>query len=53
MVVRNILGAITSTVTINGITILRLEPLGSPNPIGYDDVDRPRFTANLQAHILP
>lgn len=50
---RNILGGITSSISLSGLTIIRLEPLGIPNPIGYDPVDRPRFTVNFQAHIQP
>lgn len=28
--------------------VVRIQPIGIPNPIGYDDVERPRFTINLQ-----
>jgi hypothetical protein len=48
--IRNILGAITSTTSLSGISVLRIEPLGLPNPIGYDQVERPRFTTNFQVH---
>lgn len=30
--------------------VIRIETLGVPNPIGYDDVNRPRFTMNFQVH---
>jgi hypothetical protein len=48
---RNILGSVTKTTDMSGISVLRLEPLGIPNPTGYDDVDRPKFTCNFQTHI--
>jgi len=53
LVLRNIMGSITSQTTLSNLVILRLEPTGVPNPIGYDQVDRPRFTVNFQAHIQP
>ena len=31
--------------------VVRIESLGIPNPIGYDDVERPKFTMNFQFHI--
>jgi hypothetical protein len=31
--------------------VARIESLGVPNPTGYDDVERPKFTANFQFHI--
>jgi len=48
---RNIIGGVTKTTEMNGVFVLRLEPQGIPNPTGYDEVDRPKFTVNFQAHI--
>lgn len=48
---RNILGAITKTTDLSGVSVLRVEPMGIPNPTGYDEVDRPRFTCNFQTTI--
>lgn len=31
--------------------VARIESLGVPNPIGYDDVERPKFTMNFQFHV--
>ena len=45
---RNILGSITKTTDLSGVSVLRMEPLGMPNPTGFDEVDRPRFTCNFQ-----
>lgn len=28
--------------------VIRIEPLGTPNPLGYDQVERPRFSMNFQ-----
>ena len=44
---RNLLGAVTGTVEIDGLSILRIEPMGLPNPIGWDETDRPKFTVNF------
>jgi hypothetical protein len=52
IVIRNILGSIVGSTVIDGVTIMRLEPLGTPNYTGYDEVDRPKFTQNFQA-MLP
>jgi hypothetical protein len=51
IVIRNILGAVVGTTSLSGISVLRIEPLGLPNPMGPDQVERPRFTINFQAHI--
>jgi len=48
---RKILGGITKTTDLSGVSVLRVEPTGIPNPIGYDEVDRPRFTCNFQTYI--
>ena len=53
VLIQQVLGAIVGTTTINGVTILRMEPLGSPNPLAYDDADRPRFTINFQVTQKP
>jgi hypothetical protein len=45
---RNLLGAITTRQTIDGINLLRIAPQGIPNPMPYDEVKRPRFTTNFQ-----
>lgn len=50
LAIRKILGAITSTTSLSGISVLRIEPLGLPNPLDYDQVERPRFTTNFQVH---
>lgn len=52
-VIRHILGGITSTQYLWGVQVLRIEPLGMPNPVGYDQVERPRFSINFQVHIAP
>lgn len=31
--------------------VTRIEPLGIPNPIGYDELERPRFTMNFEIHV--
>jgi Bacteriophage minor capsid protein len=31
--------------------VIRIEPLGIPNPTGYDNIERPRFTMNFQVHL--
>jgi Bacteriophage minor capsid protein len=51
--IQNVLGAIVGTQIIDGVTILRMQPLGSPNPLQYDDADRPRFTINFQVTQQP
>jgi hypothetical protein len=48
---RKIFGTITKTVELSGVSVLRMEPLGIPNPTGFDEVDRPRFTCNFQTYI--
>jgi len=50
-VIRNILGAITYRVTIDGVNILRIEPMGVPNYMAFDEVNRPRFSSNFQVMI--
>lgn len=50
--IRSLLGAITNT-TLSSIAILRVEPIGSVNPLGPDENDRPLVTVNFQVHVLP
>lgn len=50
--IRALLGAITNT-TLSQVAILRVEPVGSVNPIGPDENDRPLVTVNFQVHVLP
>lgn len=48
--VRNALGGFQSpSASMPGV--IRIEPLGTPNPTGFDQVNRPRFTVNFQIHL--
>lgn len=48
--VRNALaGFQTPSASLPGV--IRIEPLGTPNPTGFDQVNRPRFTLNFQIHL--
>ena len=31
--------------------VIRIEPLGVPNPMPYDEVERPQFTMNFEVHV--
>ena len=50
-VVRNILGAVTTRVTLSGVNVLRIEPMGVPNYMAFDEVNRPRFSNNFEVTI--
>lgn len=50
--IRALLGAVTGA-TLSGISVLRIAPIGSVNPIGPDENDRPLVTVNFQVHVLP
>jgi len=47
LAVRDVLGAVVSTTTMSGLSILRIQPSGTPNATGYDESDRPKFTINF------
>jgi len=47
------MGAFTSITTLDGLTILRAEPTSAPNPLPYDDANRPKFTINFQVTVAP
>jgi hypothetical protein len=46
-VIRNLLASITD-VTISGVHVLRIEPMGSVNPLGIDPKQRPLLSANFR-----
>jgi len=46
-VIRNLLASVTD-VTISGVTVLRIEPMGSVNPLGIDPKQRPLLSANFR-----
>lgn len=48
--IRILLSGLTN-VTISSTNILRVASVGSIIPLGLDDKDRPRFTANFQVHV--
>lgn len=50
--IRGILGAVTQT-TLSGITVLRIRPTGSVNPLGPDENDRPMISVNFEVMVLP
>jgi Bacteriophage minor capsid protein len=50
--IRALLGAVAS-VTLSGIVVLRIRPLGSVNSLGPDGNDRPLVTVNFEAFVLP
>lgn len=50
--IRTLLGAVTGA-SLSGISVLRIEPIGSVNPLGPDENDRPLVTVNFQVHVLP
>jgi len=49
---RALVGAITDT-TLSGIRIMRIRPVGSVNPLGPDQNDRPLVSVNFEAMVLP
>lgn len=46
-VIRNLLASITD-VTISNVQILRIEPMGSVNPLGVDPKQRPLLSVNFR-----
>jgi hypothetical protein len=48
--IRDLLAALTD-VTISSTKVLRVASLGSTIPLGLDDKDRPRISANFQAYV--
>jgi hypothetical protein len=46
-VIRNLLASITD-VTISGVNVLRIEPMGSVNPLGVDPKQRPLLSVNFR-----
>jgi hypothetical protein len=46
-VIRNLLASITD-VTISGVKVLRIEPMGSVNPLGIDPKQRPLLSVNFR-----
>lgn len=50
--IRSLLGAVTGQ-TLSGMYVLRIAPLGSVNPIGPDENDRPLVTVNFQVALVP
>jgi hypothetical protein len=46
-VIRNLLASITD-VTISGVHVLRIEPMGSVNPLGIDSKQRPLLSVNFR-----
>jgi len=46
--IRNVLGGFVVPDATYFPHVARIEPMGIPNPIGYDDVERPRFSMNFQ-----
>ncbi len=45
--IRNLLASITG-VTISGVHVLRIEPMGSVNPLGIDPKQRPLLSVNFR-----
>ena len=45
--IRNLLASVTD-VTISGVQILRIEPMGSVNPLGVDPKQRPLLSVNFR-----
>jgi hypothetical protein len=45
--IRNLLASITD-VTISGVHVLRIEPMGSVNPLGIDPKQRPLLSVNFR-----
>lgn len=50
--IRALLGVVVAQ-SLSGIHVLRIAPVGSVNPIGPDENDRPLVTANFQVALLP
>lgn len=50
--IRKYLAAVTEE-TVSGVRILRMRPEGYVNSIGRDDEDRPLFTMNFIATVVP
>lgn len=46
-VIRNLLALVTD-VTISGVNVLRIEPMGSVNPLGVDPKQRPLLSVNFR-----
>lgn len=46
-VIRNLLASVTD-VTISNVQILRMEPMGSVNPLGVDPKQRPLLSVNFR-----
>lgn len=51
--IRLALGGIVGNTTIDGIRIMRCQPTGIPNYIGFDAANRPQFTVNFAAMVQP
>jgi hypothetical protein len=45
--IRNLLASVTD-VTISGVHVLRIEPMGSVNPLGIDPKQRPLLSVNFR-----
>lgn len=45
--IRNLLASVTD-VTISGVHVLRIEPMGSVNPLGVDPKQRPLLSVNFR-----
>lgn len=52
LTIRSLLGAVAGQ-TLSGVSVLRLRPLGGVNPLGPDEKDRPLFSVNFEAVVLP
>lgn len=50
--IRSLLGAVTQE-TLSGLTVLRLAPQGSVNPMGEDENLRPMVSVNFDCMVLP
>lgn len=50
--VRSYLGAVTQT-SLSGLSILRIEPQGSVQPLGEDENQRPLVSVNFSCMVLP
>lgn len=48
--IRSVVGAVVDQ-TLSGVTVLRVQALGSPMPLGLDAHNRPRFSVNYQATV--
>lgn len=48
--IRDLLGAITNT-TISGVSLLRVRPVASILPLGFDQQDRPIVAVNFECYV--